>query len=124
MNILFNLEDIDIKNIFFNEPIKNTIIYNSFFIRVYYSNKLFTTNGIYIKIYTDNLNTVINDLENLEKNILSLINIEDSCYNYKIKDLIKYHYNKIIRTNNNYFVIKLSGIWINNEIGINYKFIY
>lgn len=124
MNILLELSDIDIKNIFFNEPTKNNIIFNSSFIRIYYSNKIFTTNGIYIKININKIDEVINDLEALENSILNLLNLQYTTFNLKIKQHIKYHINKIITSNNNYFIIKLSGIWINNEVGINYKFIY
>ena len=124
MNILLELSDIDIKNIFFNEPTKNNIIFNSSFIRIYYSNKIFTTNGIYIKININKIDEVINDLEALENSILNLLNLQYTTFNHKIKKHIKYHINKIITSNNNYFIIKLSGIWINNEVGINYKFIY
>ena len=38
-------------NIFYNEKVNNTVIDNSHFIRINYSNELFTLTGIFLKIY-------------------------------------------------------------------------
>ena len=45
-------------NIFYNEKVNNTVIENSHFIRINYSNELFTLTGLFLKI---DLN--INDIE-------------------------------------------------------------
>ena len=50
MNIAININDYNEENVYFNTPIKNTVIDNSDFIRTIYSNELITLNGIYLKI--------------------------------------------------------------------------
>jgi hypothetical protein len=81
MNISLNKEDFSIDNVYFNEPIRNSIIENSSFIRVIYSNELMAINGIYIKIDFDNV-TKTNDFSKQKINI----NIND---NLKIINYIK-----------------------------------
>ena len=81
MNISLNKEDFSIDNVYFNEPIRNSIIENSSFIRVIYSNELMAINGIYIKIDFDNV-TKINDFSKQK----ITININD---NLKIINYIK-----------------------------------
>ena len=50
MYIVLKLEEFDINNIFFLERVKNTVMDNSNFSRVIYSNNIFTLNGIFVKI--------------------------------------------------------------------------
>ena len=50
MNLAIDLKDFDINSVFFQKPITNTVIDNSDFIRILYSNELMILNGIYIKI--------------------------------------------------------------------------
>ena len=119
MNIYLNIENFNINNIYYHEPINNTVINDSFFIKIIYSNHLFITNGLHIKISIDD-NFSINFLTNLEKNILYLYN-RDTKFNLKIKDQFNYYINK---HNSKNLILKISGIWENkNGIGITSKFI-
>ena len=180
MNVIIELNKFNIDCIFFQESIKNTIMNDSNFIRIIYSNKLFTLNAIYIKfslcdnvvekyynkykcVFNYRLNScVINKLISIEKEILIKTNINkiNECHvseqliNGNIKlcsnnsdNAIDYinaytnnaytnnaytnnaytnnaHNNAINTTNNNVFILKVSGIWeTENAIGLTYKFI-
>lgn len=72
MNICESIKTFDINNIFYLDPIKNTVIDNSNFIRILYSNQSFSLNGIYIvlkfkniqKIFQNNKVKILFDLNN------------------------------------------------------------
>ena len=49
MYVVLDVADFNINNIFFQEKVKNTVMDNSNFLRVNYSNELFILNGIFIK---------------------------------------------------------------------------
>ena len=49
MYIVLDINDFSINHIFYQEKVKNTIMDNSNFFRVNYSNELFVLNGIFIK---------------------------------------------------------------------------
>lgn len=123
-------------NIFIMNPIKNTLINQGLFYKIVYSNSLFTSNGLYIKIpltntkylngrliynIEDNTN-VLNQIVNIENFILDKI-INKKKIHHKIYDQIK---NGNIKTNNSNseVILKISGIWENdNSVGISYKII-
>ena len=46
MNIAIALDDFDEYNVYFNKPIRNTVIDESNFLRITYSNEMFSMNGI------------------------------------------------------------------------------
>lgn len=122
MNLIINLENITTNNVFFYEQVKNTILDNSYFIRIIYSNKDLILNGIYILI---NLNNSINDncklIDELEKKILSKYK-SDKIQNKKIKENFLYLLNK--NNNNKFIILKISGIWETlNNIGLTFKYI-
>jgi len=50
MNVLLSVSQINIDNIYFMEPIINTIMDNSRFIKILYSNNLITLNGLYLTL--------------------------------------------------------------------------
>ena len=118
MNISLNKEDFSIDNVYFNEPIRNSIIENSSFIRVIYSNELMAINGIYIKIDFDNVTKtndfskqkitinindnlkIINYIKSIEIEILEKINIERKKKYFSWKN---YHSHQKIKIN--YFFI-------------------
>ena len=110
-------------NIFIMNPIKNTLINQGLFYKIVYSNSLFTSNGLYIKIpltntkylngrliynIEDNTN-VLNQIVNIENFILDKI-INKKKIHHKIYDQIK---NGNIKTNNSNseVILKISGIW-------------
>jgi len=141
MNLILDINDFSFKNIIFNESIKNTIMENSNFIRINYSNKHFILNGIYIKINfieeVDNSNNIaiLQFVEKLEKFILNFSNNKKNQI-YKIKEQVTYLLNKILanvqsKHNNHHhnnhniatnYILKISGMWETNiQIGITYK---
>ena len=72
MNLIINLENIYLDNIFFYEPVKNTILESSYFIRIIFSNEDVILNGIYIFInLNENIDKNIKAIEELELNILN-----------------------------------------------------
>ena len=125
MNILLDINKFSLNNIFFNDPIKNTVINDSSFIRIIYSNKDFTLNGIFFKIQLPNIIDYSKKIDNIEKYILNTYN-SNKLHNYKIIDQINYIINKSNNNNNKKcsYILKISGIWeTNNMIGITYKVI-
>ena len=153
MNIALNIDDFHLNNIYFNEPIENTIIEDSKFIKLIYSNNDVVLNGLFlflnikpiqkevyfkkIKYFFDlNNNTQkLNKIFQIEESILNLYNNNKNKKNI-IKDVLKSgilklfpNYEDEIQNNRvtndvNNFILKISGIWENNEeIGITYKII-
>lgn len=144
MNISLNKEDFSIDNVYFYEPIKNSIIENSSFIRLIYSNELMAINGIYIKIDFDNViktndfskpkitinindnAKIINYIKCIESEILEKINIQQKRKIYKINEQLMTGYIKHLIDNKyaNSFILKISGIWESeNDYGLTFKFI-
>ena len=147
MYVVVDANKINTNNIFFQERINNTVIENSKFIRIIYSNELFTLNGIFLNfslqllgieksfnkykcIFDTNVNNeTISTVSNIEKTILQKINIKDKIPVYKIYEnlhfgFIKSFNNSVCNEDKNQFVIKIYGIWENNyEYGLTYKFI-
>jgi len=150
MNIIFDINDYDKKNIFFLEA-KQNIIMNGKFTKILYSNIDITTIGLFFKVHFNN--SVIHNVNNknilkFEKNehnnklIYMLSKLEtdildnyNNLYNCKkqfstiLSDFLMYGniklYMKERSDNNNLlYIIKISGVWENErEIGINYKFL-
>lgn len=141
MNLVFEYNKFNIRDVFFNESVKNTIMDNSNFIRIIYSNKDFVLNGIYIKIdlyktiyshksnkiYLNN-DTMIQFVDKLETDILNKYNKDNKQKLKKIKENIVYLINKLnsSQTHNSIcYQLKISGIWETiNTIGLTFKFIY
>ena len=48
MNLVLDENNYNINNIFFYEPVKNTVMDDSKFIKILYSNEFITLNGIFI----------------------------------------------------------------------------
>ena len=150
MNVVLGLEQFDVNNVYFQESVKNTIMDNSNFIRVIYSNNLFMLNGILLKF---NLNIIYTEksfnkfkcvfdkqrnsaemlaLSTIEKELLSKINIPNKKPISRITEQLTNGYikifidnNKLFNNNNQHeFILKISGIWENeSDYGITYKFI-
>ena len=148
MNICETIENFDINNLYYLDPIKNTVIDNSNFIRILYSNKLLTLNGIYIYLdfsnitlinnnnnrgkYSIDLNNISNNkiilfIKNLEENILNNSIIKNKIQSKKLTELLSNGYIKNINNtfnikNNSKFILKISGIWESDfEYGLTYK---
>lgn len=153
MNIALNIDDFHLNHIYFNEPIENTIIEDSKFIKLIYSNDDVVLNGLFlfldikpiqkevyfkkIKYYFELNNNMqkLNKIFEIEESILQLYN-KNKNKKMIIKDVLKsgilklfpnyedeIQNNKVVNDINN-FILKISGIWENNdEIGITYKII-
>ena len=137
MFLCVDLNDFDSEKILINNKIKNNIITNSFFYRLYYSDDEFISNGIVIvfKLYdiafekyfnknklifgNNKKNTeIVYKLNILEEKLLNALKIdkEKKCL---IKEQLDHNFLKIINERNNQLkkhnycniIIKISGIW-------------
>ena len=149
MSIILDLKNISYDCLYLSEVTNNNVIENGKFYRLNYSNKTINLNSLNIqlkmiltseiisknkKIYQFSIdNTSKEEIINLEKKILSLISTGYSQVN-KLENIMSSGYFKLKLSNkskpiefNKELVITLSitGIWeINNEIGVNFKFIH
>lgn len=148
MNIVTTLDQFSSQSIYFADPIKNTVIPNSNFVRIYYSNSNFTLNGIYLLINLYNTTTekyynkykcqfstnenseVISQLINIENAILLKNTIPGKTPQCILSQQLKSGYMKLFADANSSFpsnmkfILKISGLWENiSEYGITYKFI-
>ena len=148
MNLAITFKQYDPRYIYFLAPTKNTIMPNSDFIGIIYSNNDFILNGIYLIIdinniliesyyskykcnfnFSDNYD-IINKLIIFEKEILKKYKINNKKQVLSLQNQLNLEYIKIfantIDTSDKSIkiVLKVSGIWKNdNEYGITYKFI-
>ena len=141
MNLVLPIKEISLANIFLNEPVKNTVVDDSNFIRIIYSNQDFVLNSFYIKVDIYNKKSTNFNVGNIETYIINLIDLIDNLerdilnkystdkeQNNKLKEQLQYYIQKF---NSNCsetmisYLLKISGIWeTNNIIGLTYKFIY
>lgn len=146
MYIVLDLDDFKINNVFFQERIKNTVMDNSNFLRVVYSNELFVLNGLFLK-FNLNLSTVeksfnkykclfdlkphsdvVLKISNCEQDILKRYVFEKKTPVYRISEQLNNGFLKIFNEANckatNEFILKIYGIWETElEYGLTYKFI-
>ncbi len=147
MNLTINIDEFDDNYIIFTEPVKNTVMDNSNFIRILYSNNLFTLSGLFIRIPLNLSNIekyfnkfkctfdidknkyIVDYLTLIESKILDKITINNKTPCKKIGEQlnsgnIKLFTDDIVNTIPKLFIIKISGIWETEyEYGITYKFI-
>jgi hypothetical protein len=115
MILLINPDQFQIQYLFFSEPIKNNIIYNSLFIRISYSPPNIQFLGLYI--YIENQSDLLK-LYEIEEQILNTYNIHNKELRYNIYSNLKYKQDNIKG------YIKISGLSENKSyISIVYKFI-
>lgn len=145
MNLVNTIEQYNKDHLFFCEPIKNNIMNDGSFIRILYSSKSITFNGIYISINLHDITCenyynkykclfnitlhkdLINSLKTIEEDILKTYKTS-KVPSYKIYEQIRSGYIKVYSevTNrqNSLFVLKISGIWETQfNYGLTYKFI-
>ena len=151
MNIVLDINDIDKRNLFYCDPVNNTVMDESVFIRTGYTNELFTLNGIYIECplminkidkyfhkykyifeYNSNM-SLIDSLIKLERVVIGNYNLNGLIPVYKLRDqLLSLHIRVFENDENldiplnpgNYnFTLKISGLWKNNDsCGLTFKF--
>ena len=146
MYIVLELNNFNINNIFCQERIKNTVMDNSNFMRVVYSNEIFVLNGLFIK-FSLNLNSIeksfnkykclfdikknndiIEQNSNIEHHILKRYMFEGKTPVHRISEQINNGFLKIFNEatfkEQNEFILKIYGIWETDfEYGLTYKFI-
>jgi len=146
MNFVKNITQFNKDNVYFCEPIKNNIMNEGTFIRILYSTNYVVFNGIYLLLpfndviiekyynkfkcsFNININKeLIDTIKNIEHDILQKINIKNKTPQYKINEQLKTGniklFNDVIPKNNNFFILKISGIWETQmNYGVTYKFI-
>lgn len=150
MIISLDLDKYDNNNIYFCEPLKNTIINGGSFIRLLYSTENIAFNGIHfnitfskgkydinnnkLKLYFnfDDYASLINQLIAIEEAILNKYNISFKNKNYKLKEQLLSGSIRIFTEDNTIpiineyktFILKIAGLWEDNlNYGITYKFI-
>ena len=143
MNIVKNIDQYNEDCVYFCEAIKNNIMNCGNFIRIIYSNSLFTLNGIYILIhinYTsvdkyynkykftfdcESHKNIIDKIQAIEEGLLTKSNICNKTSQTKIYEQIKHGIIKVFSHNEkitNNFLLKIAGIWeTDNEYGLTYK---
>ena len=147
MNLVKTIEQYDDLFTYYCDPIKNNIMNNGYFIRIIYSNSLFSLNGINLLISFNELiyekyynkykcnfnilehNKMIESIKSIECNLLKNANIVNKHPQNKIYEQLKSGYIKIFadnieNINNNLFMLKISGIWVTEtQYGLTYKFL-
>jgi len=147
MNLVQTVEQYNLNNIYFCEPIKNNVMTNGWFIRIIYSTDMVILNGINLSIILNDIHIekyynkykcsfnvnyhkdVIENIRIIEENLLKNISIYNKIPQYKVYDQMKNGNIKIFSdniekiNNNNLFMLKISGIWeTETHYGITYKF--
>jgi hypothetical protein len=149
INVLMDLYEIDKKCFYLSDAINNNIIEYGKFYKINYSNDTVNLNALNINIKFVLTNAIINNnrkiyqftidevdktsIIDLEKNLLKLCKFDHNEV-YKLENIMSSGYFKL-KTANKTDIIKLNkehniqlsitGIWeINNNIGINFKFIH
>ena len=147
MYVVLNIDDFNINNIFYQEKVKNTVMDNSNFLRIVYSNEVFILNGIFIKfnlnlktieksfnkykcVFDNKQNTdLIAKISNMERNLMErnqqmihktpVFRISEQLNNGFLKI-----FNETACKEQNEFILKIYGIWETEyEYGLTYKFI-
>ena len=146
MNIVLTDSQYNINNIYYGEPIQNTVMDNSKFIKILYSTEDIILNGIqYLLTFKNITKELYFKKVKISYDTNSHISIFKRLDEIEQKLLEKYHCNKTpkkvlwclfnegyiklfpnteddINSSNNNFILKISGIWENEtEYGITYK---
>ena len=148
MNLTKTIEQYNHNNVHFCEPFKNNVMVNGSFIRILYSTKLFTMNGIYLSVplndvmfekYYQKYKCTFNGQSNLkvtdkicivESKLLQKAGtiIKNKIPQYKIQEQLKNSHVKIFsddtpKPSSSCFLLKISGIWeTETHYGVTYKF--
>lgn len=147
MNIVKNIKQFDINNIYYCDPIKNNVMNDGLYIRIIYSTSFFALNGVnllislndisvekYYNKYKCNFNPnthkdLIENIKSIEEHILKNANVKNKIPQFKIYEQfkngnIKIFSDNIENINNAFFMLKISGIWETEYyFGITYKFV-
>ena len=121
MNLILDETNYDVNCLYFYEAVKNTVMDDSSFIRIVYSNEDFILNGIYIKIDIDrniyskrpsnkNEQTLV-FVDSIERDILQRYK-SNKISVFKIKEQLQYLINKVNISNtcDTSYILKISTI--------------
>ncbi len=151
MYLTMSLKQFNEEFIILSDKIKNNIMNNSDFYRIYYSTPNITFNGIFLDFELENINieqyfnkikccftynennmNIIGNILEIEKNILKKSNIFNKSPVYRIEEQLQNNFIKIFddkctkigHYKNKKFFLKISGIWANssNEYGLTFRF--
>ena len=139
----------NIHYVMLSEKTKNNVMEQGDFFRLYYSDNLCNSNGLYIHFSLVNVtiekyfnkikccfhekenHNTIQSLQNIEKQILSKLRIINKNYTYRIEEQLYNQYIKIFtdkmvnygKTSKLDLVLKISGIWNDyNSCGVTFRF--
>ena len=148
MYLAINLDDFSQHFVMLSEKTKNNVMNNSDFYRLYYSDTLHNSNGLYvfftlrdisISKYFNKLKATFNNkvnqahilkLQSVEKQILDLFSNKKKTPVYRISEQLNNNFIKIFGELNNSnketsfkIILKVSGIWSDiNEFGLTFRF--
>lgn len=151
MFMSFKLSEFDERNIILSDKTKNNVLQKGDFYRIYYSNPFLTINGVYLYFPLQNVKIepyfnklkcnfnkgqnylIIEQLKNIEKKILSCLDIEKTPI-YRIEEQLSQNFIKIYADSywdkeplkeNVEILLKVAGIWDNqHEYGITFRFFF
>jgi len=141
MNIVLPLDTFDVNNVFYQEQVKNTVMDNSQFIRLVYSDNSLMLNGIYLQFTLSVIaveksfnkfkctfnkaasQAVIMALSAIEHDLLMKANAPPGkTAVHRVSEQLSNGFLKVFKGTSDQFVIKIYGIWENDtEYGLTYK---
>ena len=134
MNLILELKNVSINNVYFMET-KPNMLFDGIFTKINYCDEFFTMYGVYVSIPVEIVPyskpkidvNVLNTLVKMESDILNLYAKSKpvgSKITYKLAEFLqtKFAVSPINKENTN--CLKISGIWENrnNELGLSFKF--
>jgi len=148
MYLAINLDDFSQHFVMLSEKTKNNVMNNSDFYRLYYSDTLHNSNGLYVFFtlrnititkYFNKLKATFNNnvnkshilkLQSVERQILGLFSNKKKTAVYRIGEQLNNNFIKIFGEINNcnkessfQIILKVSGIWSDvNEFGLTFRF--
>jgi len=134
MNLLLELKNVSISNVFFMET-KPNMLFDGIFTKINYCDEFFTMYGIYLSVPVEigsyakpKIDTnVLNALLKLESDILKLyLKTKPLGYKitYKLAEFLQTKFTISPISGEKTNCLKISGIWENrnNEVGLSFKF--
>ena len=150
MNLTIAMNQYNKDYVILSDKIKNNIMNNGDFFRIYFSNELVTSNGIFINFNLENIIiekyfnkikcnfvetpiniNIINEIKKLERNLLDKFDYINIKPVYRVDEQLSNQYIKLFDDKNftlgKYvnlkFLLKISGIWSsNNDYGLTFRF--
>jgi hypothetical protein len=150
MNLTIKMNQYNKDYVILSDKIKNNIMNNGDFFRIFFSNELFTSNGIFINFNLENILiekyfnkikcnfvetpaniNIINEIKKLERDLLEKFDYINIKPIYRVDEQLSNQYIKLFDDKNftlgKYvnlkFLLKISGIWSsNNDYGLTFRF--